>query len=126
MRISVPVAVALFALPLSALPVYDHIVVVIEENKGFSQIFGNASAPYINSLVGGGALWTNSFGLTHPSQPNYLMLFSGSNQGVTDNLTPGSTFGTPNLGGLLIANGNSFIGYSTGNVAQSESHCRMH
>jgi len=92
-------------------PAYDHIVMVIEENKGYSQIFGSASAPYINSLVSQSALLTNSFAFTHPSQPNYLDLFSGSAQGVTTNTTP-PPLSSPNLGSLLIAAGYTFTGYS--------------
>src|SRR5262249_29547867 len=61
----------------------DNIVIVIEENHSFSEIIGSASAPYINSLAQQGALFTNSFAIEHPSEPNYLDLFSGSNQGVT-------------------------------------------
>ncbi len=96
-----------------ALPVPDHIVVVIEENHDFRQIVGNPDAPYINSLVQQGALMTNSAGVEHPSQPNYLDLFSGSNQGVTDNSHPvGAPFTTPNLGAQLFAAGRSFTGYS--------------
>ena len=100
------------ALQASSLFTYDHIVVVMEENKGYSQIIGNASAPYINALAAGGALFTNSFGITHPSQPNYLEFFSGSNQGVTTNTTPSGTFSTANLGSQLLAAGYTFNGYS--------------
>ena len=66
---------------------YDHVIVVFEENKDYGQIIGSADAPYINhTLLGiyGGALFTNMHAETHPSQPNYLGFFSGSNQGVTD------------------------------------------
>src|SRR6266571_41860 len=70
------------------IPTPDHVVVVIDENHAYGQIIGSASAPYINSLVSQGALLTNSFAITHPSQPNYIALFSGSQQGVTDNATP--------------------------------------
>ncbi len=91
---------------------YDHVVIVMEENKGYSQIIGNGSAPYINALATGGALFTNSYGITHPSQPNYLEFFSGSNQGVTTNTTPSGTFSTPNLGSELIGAGYTFDGYS--------------
>ena len=60
----------------------DHIVVVMEENRPFSAIYGNtAQAPYLNSLIPRGAVFTQSYALTHPSQPNYFMLFSGSHQG---------------------------------------------
>ena len=91
----------------------DHIVIVIEENKSFQQIIGNPSAPYINALAEGGASLTNFYAITHPSQPNYIQFFSGSNQGVTSNSTPGGVpFSTPNLGAELIAAGHTFTGYS--------------
>jgi hypothetical protein len=98
-------------LVLSGVPTPDHVVVVFEENHGYSQIIGSPSAPYLNALAQQGALLTNSFAIEHPSQPNYLDLFSGSNQGITDDSTP-HTFSTPNLGGELLAAGFTFAGYS--------------
>ncbi|MDQ1738611.1 MAG: phosphatidylinositol-3-phosphatase, partial [Pseudonocardiales bacterium] len=89
----------------------DHIVVVVMENHSNTDVIGNSAAPYINSLADSGANFTQSYGLTHPSEPNYLMLFSGSNQGVTDDSCP-HTFDTANLGSALIANGLTFEGYS--------------
>jgi hypothetical protein len=61
------------------LPKTPHsIVIVIEENKTFNQIFAEAdSAPYLNALAKQGALFTQSYGIAHPSQPNYFALFSG-------------------------------------------------
>lgn len=99
----------------ASIPRPSHIVICIMENRGYSQIIGSSQAPYINSLASDskGALFTNSHGLTHPSQPNYLMLYSGSNQGVIDDATPSTyPFLTPNLGALLINAGFKFIGYS--------------
>jgi acid phosphatase len=93
------------------LPKPDHIVMVIEENHSYSQIIGSPDAPYINRLVAQGAVFTQSFGLTHPGQPNYLALFSGSTQGVTDNSCP-HIFTTPNLEHALLAAGLTFAGYS--------------
>ena len=55
----------------------DHVVVVVMENRSFNEIIGNSRAPYINELARGGALFTQSYAVTHPSQPNYLALFSG-------------------------------------------------
>jgi hypothetical protein len=96
-----------------ALPRPDHVVVVIEENKGFANIIGNREAPYINDLAERGALFTRSFALVHPSQPNYLMLFAGSALGVTgDGLPRHLPFTAPNLGAELIAKGLTFRGYS--------------
>src|SRR5262245_13205440 len=73
---------------LSAVPRPDHVLVVMMENTGYSSIIGSASAPYINSIASQGASFTDSHGVTHPSQPNYLALFSGSQQGVTDDTCP--------------------------------------
>ena len=67
------------------IPKPDHVVIVIEENRAYKQIIGNIAAPYINRLAKEGALFTQSFAITHPSQPNYLALFSGSTHGVPDN-----------------------------------------
>jgi hypothetical protein len=90
-----------------SVPMPAHVVIVVEENHSYSEIIGSLSAPYINALATEGALMTNSFALQHPSQPNYLDLFSGSNQGVTDNSCP-HTFSTANLGSELIAAGLTF------------------
>lgn len=95
------------------MPQPDHVVIVMEENHDYSQILGSANAPYINSLARQGALMTNSTAIEHPSQPNYLDLFSGSNQGVTnDNRPAGLPFSTPNLGAELLAANLSFATYS--------------
>jgi hypothetical protein len=93
------------------LPRPDHIVMVIEENHSYSQIIDSPDAPYINSLAAQGAVFTQSFGVTYPSQPNYLALFSGSTQGTTDNSCP-HIFTTPNLGHALLSAGLTFAGYS--------------
>ena len=89
----------------------DNVVIVIEENHSFSSIIGSSSAPFINSLAQQGALFTQSFGVEHPSQPNYLDLFSGTNQGITDDSCP-HTFSTVNLASELAAAGLTFTGFS--------------
>lgn len=94
-----------------ALPRPDHVIIVIEENKSFSQIIGNREAPYINALAQRGMLFTNSYGVTHPSQPNYLAFFSGSTRGINSNVCPLELTGE-NLGSALLANSLSFISYA--------------
>lgn len=91
----------------------SHIVIVVEENHSYAQIAGNKRAPYINTLMKEGANFTNYHGVEHPSQPNYLALFSGSNQGVSNDSCP-NTFSAPNLGSQLNGKGFSlsFTGYS--------------
>ncbi|MEU8517172.1 alkaline phosphatase family protein [Kitasatospora sp. NPDC048722] len=95
----------------ASVPRPDHVVVVLFENTSESTIVGNPQAPYFNQLANTGANFTNSFAIEHPSQPNYLDLFSGSNQGVTDDSCPHS-FSTDNEGAELIAKGLTFKGYS--------------
>ncbi len=111
---SVFLASTLFATTASAQdPTPDHVVIVMEENHAYSQIIGSSSAPYINGLINQGALLTNAFAVAHPSQPNYLALFSGSTQGTTSDTTPTNVpFSTANLGAELIAAGKTFTGYS--------------
>jgi hypothetical protein len=90
------------------------VVVVVEENKDYAQVIGpNTTDPYINRLAAQGTLFTNSHAITHPSQPNYLDLYSGSNQGKTDDSCDSATvFPKPDLGSQLINAGYSFAGYS--------------
>jgi len=120
--------------PAVSIPRYDHVVVVIEENTSESTIIGNTTqAPYINSLASAGANFTQSFAVTHPSQPNYLALFSGSTQGVTDDTCPQS-FAANNLGNQLITAGFTFAGYSetmpsdgyTGCTSGTSGYARKH
>src|SRR3954462_16011189 len=102
----------------STLPVYDHIVIVIEENKDVEQIFGSQfGAPYIRQLAAEGAVIDAMFGEEHYSQGNYFWLFSGNNQnvGFSDQVPsaanhPNYPFTTSNLGEQVIKKGLSFKG----------------
>jgi acid phosphatase len=69
----------------------------------------SSKAPFINYLASKGALFVQSFAVSHPSQPNYFALFSGSTQGVRDN--EDQTFDAPCLASELVAAGKSFAGY---------------
>lgn len=109
----------------AALPTPDHVVVVVMENHAYSQVIGSSSAPYINNtLKAGGANLTQSYGLTHPSEPNYYMLFSGSNQGRTDDsCVPVGSISAPNLGSELIAAGQTWKSYNESLPSQGSTVC---
>src|SRR4051812_47486462 len=92
-----PVSSVSGARAANSVPHPDHVVIVIEENHSYNQIIGNSCCTYINGLAKAVALMANSHGIAHPSQPNYLDLFSGSNQGVTTGSCPHS-FRSANLG----------------------------
>lgn len=103
-------------------PMPDHVVIVMEENHGYSEIIGSSAAPYINALAQSGALFTSSYAVEHPSQPNYLDLFSGSNQGVRDDSCPHS-FAVENEGSELLEAGLKFAGYSEDLPAEGSLVC---
>jgi hypothetical protein len=114
--ISAALAAAMLSFPVQAahsadnnLPQLDHVVVVIFENHSFDQIVDPNRAPFIYGLATGGALFVNAYAVSHPSQPNYFALFSGSTQGVRDN--EDHTFDAPTLAGALDAARKSFVGY---------------
>ena len=99
-----------------------HVVVVIEENHSSGDIIGDSSAPYLNSLAAQGANFTQSFAVTHPSEPNYLALFSGSTQGLTDDSCPHAFTGA-NLASELGAAGGTFAGYSESMPSSGYTGC---
>ena len=108
------------------LPRPDHIIILIEENQPNAYIIGNnpppfqsqppsVIAPYINQLANDSdaVVLQKFYAIEHPSQPDYLDLFAGSNQGVLDdNLPANYPFTTPNLAYELLHKGFSFITYS--------------
>jgi acid phosphatase len=119
----------LLSAPIGGVAQPDHVVIVMEENHSLSELFpqgknpnapklpgafGVPKIPYLQSLVKNGALFTNSHGITHPSQPNYLALFSGSTQKVKDDGYVKPILTADNLGAELIADGESFTGYAEG------------
>ena len=98
-------------------------------------LFGNAAAPYMNSLMTAGnpnaaqTSWASNYGNAapgnHPSEPNYLWQEAGSNLGVTNDNDPYKTNGSggsngtggtaqnaTNLSSLLQAKGVSWKSYA--------------
>ena len=77
----------------AAMAAPKHLFVILMENHATEQIIGNAQdAPFINDLVKqpGVRYATQYFGVTHPSLPNYLALFSGDTQGIFDDCKAGA------------------------------------
>lgn len=65
------------------------------------------------ATAAGSTSFTHSYAINHPSQPNYLDLYSGSNQGVTTDKIPlNLPFTTVNLGRQLIDSGRSYATFS--------------
>jgi phosphatidylinositol-3-phosphatase len=93
-------------------PHASQVTIILMENQDYDGIAGNTRAPYFNrQLVQQGVLLENSHAVAHPSEPNYLALFSGSTQGVRSDSCP-VFFSAKNVASELIAAGKSFTGYS--------------
>ena len=79
-----------------AVPNFAHVYVLVLENHEASSIVGSSNAPYLNGLIAKYGFATDYTAVSHPSQPNYIALFSGSTQGVADD-------GTHELSGKNLA-----------------------
>ena len=90
-----------------------HVFVVVMENHSYAEVWNTSSSPYITSLGNAYARTTNYFAIAHPSLPNYLDLFGGSNYGITTDCNPSSTchVTATNLADNLEAAGLTWKGY---------------
>ena len=69
--------------PAPLVPNFEHIVIVIFENKEFGTVIGKPNMPYFNLLAQSNTLLTQYYATTHPSLPNYLSLIGGDTFGIT-------------------------------------------
>jgi hypothetical protein len=88
----------------------SHVFVIVLENKSVDDVVGAPDAPYLNDLIDRFGLATNYQAITHPSQPNYLALFSGSTQDVIDDAV--HDIDAPNLADQLDDAGRTWRVYA--------------
>jgi hypothetical protein len=91
----------------AALPI-DTVIVVVMENKNWSDINGSSSAPYINNTLLPIASYCRNYRYdgVHPSLPNYLTMECGRTMGVHDDKPPSSHhFNVDHLSAQLEAAG---------------------
>jgi hypothetical protein len=93
-------------------PAFDHVVVIVFENKDPSQLNARV-APTFASLGRRYARLTKYTGVAHPSLPNYLALASGSTHGVHSDCTT-CAFTGPTLGTQLTKAGRTWAVYAQG------------
>lgn len=101
------------ALPPGAIPRFSHIFEIVLENKRYSSIIDNRSAPYLNSLARQYGLATNYYAIRHPSLPNYIALIGGSTAGITSDCTT-CFVNAPNLADQIEAAGRDWRAYMEG------------
>jgi phosphatidylinositol-3-phosphatase len=90
-------------------PTFGHVVLVVEENHSYSEVIGNSSMPYFNSLASQYGLATQYFANAHPSLPNYLMLTTGLTETFDDTFT--GTISDDNSVRELVNAGRSWKAY---------------
>ncbi|HEY6250454.1 MAG TPA: alkaline phosphatase family protein, partial [Candidatus Angelobacter sp.] len=125
------VSFLLFPLLLNAqVPSSSHVVVVLEENHGYSSVIGNSAMPYLNSLASQNVLSTQYYANTHPSIGNYFMLTTG--QIITNDDGFSGTVNVDNVVRHLLTAGKTwksyaeslpFVGYTGGD---SGAYLRHH
>ncbi len=92
----------------------NKVVVVILQDRASDALTTYADQwDYLNSVAADGLVYSNSHGVTHPSLPNSLALFSGQTFDETGNGSDATYFG-PTLATALAGKGFSFAGYAEG------------
>ncbi|HEX6500941.1 MAG TPA: alkaline phosphatase family protein [Micromonosporaceae bacterium] len=74
----------------------DHAYVIMLENHSQHGVVGDPNAPYITQLANTYGNAENYYGVTHPSEPNYVAAISGSNWWTNDD-SPANRFDHTNL-----------------------------
>jgi hypothetical protein len=93
----------------------DHVFVIMLENHSQHSVIdqrdasGNLVAPYITELAHRYDLATNYYGVTHPSEPNYIASITGSNFGIQDDNV--HVLDVPNLVDQLESHGLTWDAY---------------
>ncbi|HEV7815392.1 MAG TPA: alkaline phosphatase family protein [Janthinobacterium sp.] len=72
------------AFAVEGIPRYDHIFIVMLENKATSAILNSPFAPKINAYLAAGNQLTSYYATGNPSEPNYTALGGADDFGITD------------------------------------------
>ena len=117
---------------LEGVPRFDHVVVIVEENKEYDQIVAGVDAPNIAGFARTYGNATRFHGEVHPSEANYVALLGGDTFGIHDDDAfyckpglkdpncgsaasqpgyPDHTVTSPHLGDQLKAVGLTWKGY---------------
>ena len=74
----------------------DRVFIIVLENHSQHSVIGDPNTPFITSLAQEYGQATDYYGVTHPSEPNYIAMISGSNW-YTNNDNPANRFDHTNL-----------------------------
>ena len=96
--------------PKPLVPDFEHIAIIMFENKEFGSVIGNSDMPNYNQLARDYTLLTQYYAVTHPSLPNYLALMGGDTFGIDRNCND-CFIDEPSLPDLIEASGRTWKTY---------------
>jgi phospholipase C len=96
--------------PRPLVPDFEHIVIIMFENKEFGTVIGNPSMPNYNKLAREYTLLTQYYAIRHPSLPNYIALIGGDTFGI-DSDCRDCFIEAPSLPDLIEASGRTWKTY---------------
>jgi phosphatidylinositol-3-phosphatase len=85
---------------LTGTPLYQHVVILMDENVRYSTLAASAQAPYLHSLSAQCGVEKFMHAATHPSQPNYMALASGQATAVGAHVDGDNIFHQATVAGL--------------------------
>ncbi|MGW2491973.1 alkaline phosphatase family protein [Streptomyces sp. NPDC001606] len=101
--------------PVSKVPGYDHVFMVMMENTDYAEVMNDpADTPYMHSLMSQGATLTDYHGVYHPSDENYLAIAGGDTYAKGATYYPNINSPQRNLGDTLEAAGKTWKAYEQG------------
>jgi hypothetical protein len=92
------------------------LVIIYMENKERTSIIDSSSAPWMNTFADAGINFSNYYGVSHPSLPNYLAFANGSTDGKvgTDSIRAGELPQKPTIWNQLQSHNISWGVYEEG------------
>jgi phosphatidylinositol-3-phosphatase len=98
------------ATPRPLVPNFDHIVLVLFENKEFGSVIDNPQMPIYNKLAHEYTLLTQYYAIRHPSLPDYIALMGGDTFGIDSDCTD-CFVNAQSLPDLIETSGRTWKGY---------------
>jgi phospholipase C len=92
------------------IPAFEHIIMIMFENRDYRLVIGNKTMPVFNQLAAQNVLLTNYYAVAHPSLPNYIALMGGDTFGIIHDCTD-CFINQPSLPDLIEASGRTWRDY---------------
>ena len=96
--------------PAPLVPDFEHIVVIVFENKEFDRVIGNPDMPVFNQFANDYTLLTQHYAVTHPSLPNYIAMVGGDTFEIDRNCED-CFISAPSLPDLIETSGRTWKTY---------------